>query len=53
MAETSEKLLNDTLRYLQGLFDVEKYKRERPQTNSTEKELVHEKEFGELKKIVD
>lgn len=52
MATRSEKNMNDTLRYLHGLFDVEKYKRE----NSSKDHMqlgVHENEFEELKEIVD
>ena len=51
-ATLSEKLLNDTLRYLQGLFDVEKYKRENP-SKDHEQLRVHEDQFAELKAIVD
>ena len=40
-AQLSEKLLNDTLRYLQGLFDVDKYKRENP-SKDHEQLRVHE-----------
>jgi hypothetical protein len=51
-ATLSEKLLNDTLRYLHGLFDVEKYKRENQSKDHTCFE-VHEGEFAEVKAIVD
>jgi hypothetical protein len=49
----SEKTVNDSLRYLQGLFDVEKYKRENNVKNDQTSLLVHEAEFAELKAIVD
>lgn len=54
-ATISEKLLNDTLRYLHGLFDVEKYKREHPSKDAKDLEWlqVHEEEFAQLKAIVD
>ena len=53
-ATLSEKLLNDTLRYLHGLFDVEKYKRENFSKKDQEPTLeVHGEEFSELKAIVD
>jgi hypothetical protein len=50
----SEKLLNDTLRYLQGLFDLAKYERENPREKDQLQVLkAHEYEFNELKNIVD
>lgn len=51
MATLSEKLLNDTLRYLHSLFDIEKFKRENP--SKQQQGHPHEKEFNELKAIVD
>ena len=56
-ANVGEKLLYDTFRYLQSLFDVEKHKRERPKIDANGKqvnmELPHEEEFKVLKTIVD
>ena len=47
----TEKITNDTLRYLQGLFDVKKCQIE----NKVDKtrEIPYEDEFAKIKKLVD
>lgn len=47
----SERTTNDTLRYLQGLFDVQKYKVENNQKDPND--LPHEEVFTEIKELVD
>jgi len=53
----NESKTNDTLRYIQGLFDVEKFVREHPKTSTGEQMDEHKipnvKVFRNLKAIVD
>ena len=48
----TEKITNDTLRYLQGLFDVKKYHIENKEVNN-KREVPYEDEFVKIKKLVD
>jgi hypothetical protein len=55
-AEYSEQNTNDTLRYLNGLFNVEKYNNENKNSNSANNKSnshVDSNEFFYLKSIVD
>lgn len=47
----SERTTNDTLRYLQGLFDIQKYRVESNEKNLND--LPFEKEFNSIKAVVD
>ena len=49
-AEYSEYQTNDTMRYLQGLFNVQKYNTENKQTS---KNHPHEDEYARLQMLVD
>lgn len=48
----TEKITNDTLRYLQGLFDVKKYQSENKEVD-IHREIPYEEEFIRIKKLVD
>lgn len=48
----TEKITNDTLRYLQGLFDVKKYQSENKEVD-IHREIPYEEEFVRIKKLVD
>ena len=47
----SERVTNETLRYLQGLFDTQKYRVEASETKIDEH--PHEEEFRSIKAVVD
>lgn len=47
----SERTTNDTLRYLQGLFDIDKYRVESNEGKLNE--IPFEKQFDEVKALVD
>ena len=53
----NESKTNDTLRYLQGLFDVPKYIQEHPRkpdnSSRTEEDIPNLQVFKNLKRIVD
>ena len=51
--EYSEFVTNDTLRYLQGLFNVRKYIHETKQTSKLESDVINYDEFNRLKSKVD
>jgi DNA polymerase alpha subunit A len=51
--EYSEFVTNDTLRYLQGLFNVRKYIHETKQTTKLESDVINYDEFNRLKSKVD
>ena len=54
--EVTERQANDTIRYLCGLFDVEKYKQENPSKKAQEfpnGEVPHQDTFLNLKQLVD
>ena len=48
----TEKITNDTLRYLQGLFDVKKYHIEN-KVEINKRDVPYEDEFVKIKKLVD
>ena len=48
----TEKITNDTLRYLQGHFDVKKYQSENKEVD-IHREIPYEEEFVRIKKLVD
>jgi hypothetical protein len=48
----TEKITNDTLRYLQGLFDVEKFKVEHNEASKLEI-IPREEELGRIKRVID
>ena len=51
--EYSEFVTNDTLRYLQGLFNVRKYIHETKQTSKLESDVINYDEFNRLKSKID
>ena len=50
LAKTAESQVNDTLRYLQGLFNADKFKHE---LKLTEEMIPHEQMLQEVKRQVD
>ena len=50
----TERVTNDTLRYLQGLFDVTKYRAETNETNIDKlRDLPYEDSYKAIKKVID